>query len=93
MACGLKIVCTELPGIKEWVGETINNSGIIEYIPMPKLKNIDTIVPEEIPNFEHNLALFIEKQIKNDLVINVKLKEAIESKSWSKAFANIENLF
>ncbi|WP_434305554.1 glycosyltransferase [Clostridium botulinum] len=93
MACGLKIVCTELPGIKEWMGETINNSGIIEYIPMPKLKNIDTIVPEEIPNFEHNLALFIEKQIKNDLVINVKLKEAIESKSWSKAFSNIEKLF
>ncbi|HDK7158152.1 TPA: glycosyltransferase family 4 protein [Clostridium botulinum] len=93
MACGLKIVCTELPGIKEWMGETINNSGIIEYIPMPKLKNIDTIVPEEISNFEHNLALFIEKQIKNDLVINAKVKEAIESKSWAKAFSNIEKLF
>ncbi|EPY2307304.1 glycosyltransferase family 4 protein [Clostridium sporogenes] len=93
MACGLKIVCTELPGIKEWMGETINNSGIIEYIPMPKLKNIDTIVPEEISNFEHNLALFIEKQIKNDLVINAKVKDAIESKSWAKAFSNIENLF
>ncbi|ENK0840136.1 glycosyltransferase family 4 protein [Clostridium botulinum] len=93
MACGLKIVCTELPGIKEWMGETINNSGIIEYIPMPKLKNIDTIVPEEISNFEHNLALFIEKQIKNDLVINAKVKEAIDSKSWAKAFSNIEKLF
>ena len=93
MACGLKIVCTELPGIKEWMGETINNSGIIEYIPMPKLKNIDTIVPEEISDFEHNLALFIEKQIKNDLVINAKVKEAIESKSWAKAFSNIEKLF
>ncbi|NFE82478.1 glycosyltransferase family 4 protein [Clostridium sporogenes] len=93
MACGLKIVCTELPGIKEWMGEAINNSGIIEYIPMPKLKNIDTIVPEEISNFEHNLALFIEKQIKNDLVINAKVKEAIESKSWAKAFSNIEKLF
>ncbi|MCW6076240.1 glycosyltransferase family 4 protein [Clostridium sporogenes] len=93
MACGLKIVCTELPGIKEWMGETINNSGIIEYIPMPKLKNIDTIVPEEISNFQHNLALFIEKQIKNDLVINAKVKEAIESKSWAKAFSNIEKLF
>ncbi|MBU5301769.1 glycosyltransferase family 4 protein [Clostridium sporogenes] len=93
MACGLKIVCTELPGIKEWMGETINNSGIIEYIPMPKLKNIDTIVPEEISDFEHNLALFIEKQIKNDLVINAKVKEAIESKSWAKAFSNIQKLF
>ena len=93
MACGLKIVCTELPGIKEWMGETINNSSIIEYVPMPKLKNIDTIVPEEIPNFEHNLALFIEKQIKNDLVINTKLKDAIGSKSWAKAFSNIEKLF
>jgi len=60
---------------------------------MPKLKNIDTIVPEEIPNFEHNLALFIEKQIKNDLVINTKLKDAIGSKSWAKAFSNIEKLF
>ncbi|ACQ54960.1 glycosyltransferase family 4 protein [Clostridium botulinum] len=93
MACGLKIVCTDLPGIKEWMGETINNSGIIRYVPMPRLENIDTIVPEEIPSFEHNLALSIEKQIKNDLVINNKLKKAIGSKSWTKAFSNIEKLF
>ncbi len=93
MACGLKIVCTDLPGIKEWMGETINNSGIIRYVPMPRLENIDTIVPEEIPSFEHNLALSIEKQIKNDLVINNKLKKAIGSKSWTKAFSNIEKYF
>ncbi|KEI73653.1 glycosyltransferase [Clostridium botulinum] len=93
MACGLKIVCTDLPGIKEWMGDTINNSGIIRYVPMPKLENIDTIVPAEIPNFEHNLALSIEKQIENDFAINNKLKKAIGSKSWTKAFSNIEKLF
>ncbi|NFJ06107.1 glycoside hydrolase, partial [Clostridium botulinum] len=45
------------------------------------------------PNFEHNLALSIEKQIENDFAINNKLKKAIGSKSWTKAFSNIEKLF
>ncbi|MGO5064443.1 MULTISPECIES: glycosyltransferase [unclassified Clostridium] len=93
MACGLKIVCTDLPGINEWMGKIINNSGIIEYIPMPKLKNIDTIIESEILSFEHNIALAIEKQIKNNLLINNNLKKAIENKSWTKAFLDIEKLF
>ncbi len=93
IACGLKIVCTDLPGINEWMGEIINNSGIIEYVPIPKLKNIDTIVESEIPNFEHNLALAIEKQINNNILINNNLKKAIKDKSWTKAFLDIEKLF
>ena len=93
MACGLKIVCTDLPGIKEWMSHTINNSGIIEYVPIPKLKNIDTLSPKETPNFQQNLALAIEKQIKNNLIIDTKLKEAIQKKSWTNAFLSIEELF
>ncbi len=93
MACGLKIVCTDLPGINEWMGKIINNSGIIEYVPVPKLKNIDTIIESEIPSFEYNLALAIEKQIKNNLLINNNLNKAIENKSWTKAFLDIEKLF
>ncbi|EJO5347518.1 glycosyltransferase [Clostridium botulinum] len=93
MACGLKIVSTDLPGIKEWMGKTINNSGIIKYVSIPNLQNIDTIVPKEIPNFEKNLALAIENQIKNNLLMTTELKNAIENKSWSNAFSNIEKLF
>ncbi|WP_251860619.1 glycosyltransferase family 4 protein [Clostridium sp. Marseille-Q2269] len=93
MACGLKIVCTDLPGIKEWMGETINNSGIIKYVPIPKLNTIDTISPESIPNFECSIALAIEEQIKNNLIMDSKLEKSIKMKSWSNAFSNIEKLF
>ncbi|MDW8800523.1 glycosyltransferase family 4 protein [Clostridium sp. A1-XYC3] len=93
MACGLKIVVTDLPGVKEWMGSTINNSGIIEYIPLPRLKDVDSPLEEDIPTFENNLSKAIKKQIENKLTMNSTLKEAIGKKSWKSAFEDIERLF
>lgn len=36
MACGLRVISSNLPGIKPWFGDTINNSNMITYIDIPE---------------------------------------------------------
>ena len=36
MACGLRVISSDLPGIKPWFGDTINNSNMITYIDIPE---------------------------------------------------------
>ncbi|MBI6874346.1 glycosyltransferase family 4 protein [Clostridium aciditolerans] len=93
MACGLKVVSTDLSGAREWMGSAINNSGIIEYVTLPRLKDIDIPFNEDLPQFEKNLSISIRKQIENELIISEKLKESINKKSWKSAFEDIEKLF
>lgn len=93
MACGLKVVSTDLSGAREWMGSAINNSGIIEYVTLPRLKDIDIPFNEDLPQFEKNLSISIRKQIENELIISEELKESINKKSWKSAFEDIEKLF
>lgn len=93
MACGLKVVSTDLPGAREWMGSAINNSGIIEYVPLPRLKDIDVPFDEDLPQFEKNLSISIKRQIENKLILSEELKKSINRKSWKSAFEDIEKLF
>lgn len=36
LACGLRVISSDLPGIKPWFGDTINNSNMITYIDVPE---------------------------------------------------------
>ncbi len=93
MACGLKVVSTDLSGAREWMGSAINNSGIIEYVTLPRLKDIDVPFDEDLPQFEKNLSISIRKQMENKLIISEELKKSINKKSWKSAFEDIEKLF
>lgn len=93
MACGLKVVSTDLTGAREWMGSDINDSGIIEYVPLPRLRDIDVPFDEELPQFEKNLSISIRKQIENELIISEKLEKSINKKSWKSAFEDVEKLF
>lgn len=46
---------TELPGVGEWLLETVPDADIL-YVKMPKMKNTDEPVKEELPAFEERLA-------------------------------------
>lgn len=43
LACGLKVISSDLPGIKPWFGETINNSNMITYIDVPERVSQDQL--------------------------------------------------
>ena len=59
MACGLKTICTDLPGIRPWLDAAIPGSGTIFVVP-PRMFNEDEPCPEDLPAFEQELAAAIE---------------------------------
>jgi len=59
MACGLKTICTDLPGIRPWLDQTIPMSGTI-FVEPPRMFNEDEPYPEDLESFEQRLAQSIE---------------------------------
>lgn len=55
LACGDRVVVSELPGIREWI-EQYTSGADVRYVRMPRMKNADEPVPESLPGFEERLA-------------------------------------
>lgn len=55
LACGLKVVCTDLPGVREWMDQSIPGNGIC-YVPAPPMRSADEPLPGSLPAFEEALA-------------------------------------
>jgi glycosyltransferase involved in cell wall biosynthesis len=91
LACGLRVVVTDIPGLKDWVGKDINNSGMIEYVKLPKLINTDIPKPEEVPIFESRLKSAIETQIISLKTSGQKdIQKYLRDKTWTEVFEKIE---
>ena len=96
MACGLRVVTTDIPGVKQWIGEEINSSRIIEYVKLPKMEKIDVPFKEELPEFENRLKMSIETQIKRltepDSILKQSVYNSIKKMTWSSVFEKVENI-
>ena len=57
LASGLMVVATDLPGLKSFLGDEINNSGIIEYVDLPKMNDIDIPLEGELFSYEERLKM------------------------------------
>ena len=55
MACGLHVVCTDLPGIKPWM-EAVLPEHCVTFVKPPRMRNADEPLEEELPIFEKELA-------------------------------------
>ena len=55
LACGLQVVCTDLPGVRPWLEENIGTCPV-KFVPLPAIMNADEPVEQEIPQFERRLA-------------------------------------
>lgn len=94
LASGMFVVSSELPALMEVLGEDINNSGVIEYVKLPRLKNVDTPVEEDIPAFENRLAKAIDIQVEKIINGEKPSKEILDivaENSWNKIAENIFN--
>lgn len=60
MACGLRAVCTDLPGVRSWLEENVPENGVV-FVEPPQMMNEDEPVEEELPEFEMRLAQAIRK--------------------------------
>lgn len=82
MACGNYIVTTDVEGVKKWLGEEINSSGLIEYVDLPKMEKVSVPFKDEIQEFEKRLEKALSKAIlyrKNNREKSIK----IEQMSWN----------
>lgn len=53
LACGLRVIASDLPGIKPWFGDVINDSNMITYIDIPERVSQDQLE-------EQNEEIYIE---------------------------------
>ena len=58
MACGARVVCTDLPGIRQWMDGAVPDNGIV-FVAPPELLDADTPRPDSLPAFEGRLAAAI----------------------------------
>lgn len=59
LACGTYVICTDLPGIRNWIDQNLPDNGVV-FVEPPKRVNEDEPVEEELPVFEKKLAGAIE---------------------------------
>lgn len=62
LACGCKVVVTDLPGVRPWLDQFIPDAPIV-YVPLPPLHDVDEPDPAAIPAFETRLADAIERAL------------------------------
>lgn len=55
LACGLQVVCSDLPGLKPWLDSRVGRCPV-EFVKLPAIRNADEPVEEELPDFERRLA-------------------------------------
>lgn len=97
LASGLRVVASELPSLKPWLGEKINKSGLISYVPLPTLVNMDEPIAQELPLFEQRLKnkmLFQMKSLRQGQAPTpTNVQKALDQLSWAGLFGKIEKIF
>ncbi len=62
LACGDRVVMTNLPGIPQWLSENVTGADI-RYVNLPTMVNTDEPLEEELPDFEKRLAKTLYESI------------------------------
>ncbi|NLV88694.1 MAG: glycosyltransferase family 4 protein [Tissierellia bacterium] len=95
LACGLYVVTTEIEALMTLLGEEIKESGVIKYVPLPRIYDTDKPVREDLPEFKENLKEAILSQIEK-IRKKEKFDEAIEDKirdfSWEGLVHKMNNI-
>lgn len=92
LACGLYVVTSEIEALMSLLGEDIKESGVISYVPLPRIQNVDEPVEEDLPLFKENLKRAIEVQIekiKNKEQFTGDIVEEIDTHSWQGLVARM----
>lgn len=93
LACGLRVVATDIPGLRNFLGYNINSSGIVKYVKLPSMIDADTPDISEINIFEERLRNAMKMQIdefkKCGYVEDEEVFQDIKNMSWENIFKRI----
>lgn len=85
LASGLYVVTTEIEALMTLLGKEVEDSGIIKYIPLPRIYDVDKPVEEDLPKFRQDLkeAILVQiEKIRSRKEISEAEKESINKYSW-----------
>lgn len=88
MACGMKTLCTDLPGIKPWLAQALPDSGVV-FVNPPALRGADEPIAEELPAFEQRLAEAMETAAQSRLPDC----EQVSRLSWEALCSKLMTIF
>lgn len=93
LACGVRTVATEIEGLMWLLGDEVNRSGVIEYVPLPRLYDVDKPYEEDKGVFVEHLAqkiiLQLERAEKKEGFPD-KIKPLISNHSWDVIMDRME---
>jgi len=94
IACGMNIVVTDLPGIRDFLGEEYCESPYITFVPRPRMKSVDEPHDNDVVKFEAALKTAIETQIyhvaENIIAPRELIDKIVKKWTWGKLFVRIE---
>ncbi len=96
LASGLLCVVSDVGGIKGFLGDKVNESGVIEYVTLPQMKNVDEPLDSDYNLYVNNLERAIKKQIKRTeegYNMFAPLYQEIKDFSWANIFKKIQRHF
>ena len=79
LACGDRVVMTDLPGVREWLGAYASGADV-RYVTLPLMRNVDEAVPASLPDFERRIAQRIREAVDAGETKEVD----VSGLSWSK---------
>jgi alpha-maltose-1-phosphate synthase len=90
LACGCRLVSTRLPGV---VDQLVPRCGdLLETVPVPRLLDIDTPAPDDLPAFVDNLVEAVARALSKLPIApdDPQLEAARTPFSWRQVFSRVE---
>jgi glycosyltransferase involved in cell wall biosynthesis len=93
LACGCRVVMTDLPGLDAWMPDRLCAESLVERVPLPRLIGPDTPQPEDLPVFVERLAEAISRQLARSLECGRKAETegSLEALTWDGVFKRMQS--
>ena len=97
LACGCRVVITDLPGINEICPKEALDAGLITLVPLPELSGPDVPKADDLPRFVQNLRDAINKQInearQQQASCYLPLAAALQKNTWDHIFSRVMAIY
>jgi len=95
LACGCRVVMTDLPGVDSWMPEGLCAEGCVERVSLPRLIGADTPVADDLPRFVAELAAALNRQLARSLECGRPSDAAcrLASLAWKEVFDRMRTAY
>jgi glycosyltransferase involved in cell wall biosynthesis len=97
LACDCRVVATDLPGIRELLGDAPLQEGFVELVPCPPLTGPDRPRPEGEEPFRRALTRALANQLEKvrhqQFICSQPLEQVLLSSTWPEVFNRIAEIY